>query len=830
LDVYALIPLIGVIIYLGLMGRTIMHPLARGHKIFVFYLAVSMLWSFFSFILHADLFPGQTLFWHRTLLIVATAIPVIYYHFSRVIFSKAGWKTLAMGYAGIAGLAIFVMMGGILKSSYVVNGLLFYQFDAWYFLIFPFGGAFMAMAIFNLVHGLRRTTDPWERNRVAYLLAAASIAVVFLPTNFIPDVTNLSLDHLGNITNAIIIIYATRSGQLFNIGFVLRRGLAYFTLLNISILIFAGVTSLGNWLFSEHPLYIMTMQVGILAILLVLLLRPLRYAIEEGIDRSYFRETYNSRRELINFSTKMRNIVNLDELAGAMLPAICNALHIKQVSLFLQDVSHGEFATQFAYPKATDKPKDELRLGIDNPVVVWLDKKGHSLDLKQMDNLFQFKGPGQGEKEQLVASNLEILCPIKSQAKLSGILGLGKKQTNTPFSQEDMELVMNVASQVGMMFENAQLYSQAVMQAITDGLTGLYNHRHFHERLDQEISRNTRFGTVFSLIMLDIDHFKNFNDSYGHLAGDEVLRKVAECVRTSIRTMDMAFRYGGEEFTIILPETLLNDAKIVAERIRKSIEARAGSGDNPITASFGVACWPMDGMTNEEIISVADAAMYKAKQQGRNRIYSSLDIDKTEVPTARLERQTKSRALDVIYALAATVDAKDHCTYGHSKKVSQYAVSIAEALGLPPKKITAIRTAGLLHDIGKISVPDSILNKKGSLTEEEWQPIKVHPGLGIEILQHIVDLADCLPAVFHHHERYDGSGYPAGLNGNNIPLEARILTIADAYDAITSERPYHQQQSAKAALNELKRCSGTQFDPELVTMFCQNIEQSLTKK
>ncbi|MBM2824390.1 MAG: diguanylate cyclase and metal-dependent phosphohydrolase [Dehalococcoidales bacterium] len=829
MDIYALIPLIGVIIYLGLIGFVVIHPLARGQKVFVFYLTVSMLWSFFSFILHANFFPSQTPLWHRTLLAVATAIPVIFYHFTHVFFNKSGWKILALGYAGQLGIIILVMLGGILKSSYVVNGLLFYQFNAWYYLIFPLGGSFMAMALFNLVQGMRRTADPWERNRIAYLLAAISVAIILLPTNFIPDITNLSLDHIGNIVTALIIICVIRSHRLLNIGFVMRRVLAYLILLTVAIFIFTGVTSLGNWLFSEHPLYITTMQVGILALLLMLLPRQLRYTTEEGVDRSFYRETYHYRRELLNFSTRMSNIVNLDELAGAMLPAICHALRIRQVSLLLQDVSHGEFAIKFAYPEVADKPKDELQLGIDNPVVAWLDKEGQPLDLKQKDNLLQFKGLGQGEREKLVTSNLKVLCPIKSRARLSGILGLGEKQANTLYSQEDMELVMHVANQAGIMLENAQLYSQAVMQAITDGLTGLYNHRHFHERLEQEISRNTRFGTVFSLIMLDIDHFKNYNDSYGHLAGDEVLRKIAECVRTSIRTMDMAFRYGGEEFTIILPETLLNDARIVAERVRKSIEARAGSDTNSITASFGVASWPMDGMTKEELIAIADAAMYKAKQRGRNRTCSSLDLDKTEAPTVLMERQAKSRALDVIYALAATVDAKDHYTYGHSKKVSQYAVSIAEALGLPQNKIAAIRTAGLLHDIGKISVPDSILNKKGSLTDEEWQPIKVHPGLGIEILQHIVDLADCLPAVFHHHERYDGSGYPSGLNGDKIPLEARILTIADAYDAITSERPYRQQQSSQEALNELKRCSGTQFDPELVDTFYQTIEQSLTK-
>jgi putative nucleotidyltransferase with HDIG domain len=195
-----------------------------------------------------------------------------------------------------------------------------------------------------------------------------------------------------------------------------------------------------------------------------------------------------------------------------------------------------------------------------------------------------------------------------------------------------------------------------------------------------------------------------------------------------------------------------------------------------------------------------------------------------------LELQTKERAVSIIYALAATVDAKDHYTYGHSKKVSQYAVILAEALGLPQDRIATIRAAGLLHDIGKIAIPDSVLNKAGPLTEEEWEPMRQHPELGMEILKHVIDLVNCLPAILHHHEHFDGTGYPGGLKGEEIPMEARLLHIADAYDAITSMRPYHNQSSPQEAIDELRRCSGTQFDPGLVKVFCRIMETNLPRR
>jgi putative nucleotidyltransferase with HDIG domain len=191
---------------------------------------------------------------------------------------------------------------------------------------------------------------------------------------------------------------------------------------------------------------------------------------------------------------------------------------------------------------------------------------------------------------------------------------------------------------------------------------------------------------------------------------------------------------------------------------------------------------------------------------------------------------TEKGALSIIYALAATVDAKDHYTYGHSKKVSEYAVAAAETLDIPKDRIATIRAAALLHDIGKIGVPDSILNKQGPLSEAEWEPIKEHPQLGVEILRHVIDLINCLPAILHHHEHYDGTGYPFGLQGNNIPLEARLLAIADAYDAMTSLRPYRKRLLPQEALNELKRCAGTQFDPEMVEKFCELMEPALPEE
>ena len=354
--------------------------------------------------------------------------------------------------------------------------------------------------------------------------------------------------------------------------------------------------------------------------------------------------------------------------------------------------------------------------------------------------------------------------------------------------------------------------------ARTDSLTGLLNRRGFEERLEDELRRASRTGGSVSLVVGDLDHFKLVNDRYGHHVGDEALRKFSGLVIESKRSIDGAGRIGGEEFALVLPETDAAGAHVLAERLRRTVRDALMEYGLPLSVSLGVASYPRHGQTSDELLRRADQAMYLAKRLGRDRsiIYNSevsksLDGEPAELP-AKMEH------IPAVLMLAETLDLRDTGTALHSQTVGRYAEMIASSLGLGEDQVKRIRLAGLLHDIGKIGVPDPILRKPGPLDELEWEEIRKHPELGARILAG-ANLDDISAWVLAHHERPDGTGYPLGLPAAEIPLEAMILSVADAFEAMTAERVYSQPLQLITAAAELKRHAGTQFDAEIVETF-----------
>jgi diguanylate cyclase (GGDEF)-like protein/putative nucleotidyltransferase with HDIG domain len=361
---------------------------------------------------------------------------------------------------------------------------------------------------------------------------------------------------------------------------------------------------------------------------------------------------------------------------------------------------------------------------------------------------------------------------------------------------------------------------RAMRLALTDPLTGLGNHRHFHERLQRELVAAEDDGTPLTLCLIDIDDFKRINDGLGHPVGDRVLSQVAGRLRQG----GEAFRLGGDEFALLLPGLDERAAVTAAESIIGRIGSLQLEQIGPITVSAGIATFPMQGAGRDELIRLADSALYWAKEHGKNRVrvYRPDVVELAELKrlASGPDRAARYRAAA---SLAKAVDARDAYTGSHSERVSDLAAKIAARLGIDQEQIELTRLAASLHDLGKLAIPEEILRKPGSLTESERLVLERHPQIGHRMLESLgVDpVADC---VRHHHERWDGAGYPDGLAGDEIPLGARIIFVADAYDAMTSDRVYRTRLSTHEALAELSRCAGTQFDPEIVAAFAAEID------
>jgi diguanylate cyclase (GGDEF)-like protein len=468
-----------------------------------------------------------------------------------------------------------------------------------------------------------------------------------------------------------------------------------------------------------------------------------------------------------------------------------------------------------------------------------------------------------GNLSGILPDSRAVLCiPITYGEMLLGVLNVENRNENA-FSPQDVLILNTLADLLATALHNAFVFQKLQQQSITDGLTGIKTRRFFWEALSAEWKRASRSGRPFSVVLIDLDKFKEVNDTMGHFEGDLVLARVGRLLEQKSRQSNVVARYGGDEFIVLMPETGAEQAQVLAERLRQWLASDPTLSEHKITGSFGVASFPMHGFSIEDIIRVADAGMYVSKRSGGNLVSTAQEF--VEGQDFARQRQQISAYIEgflqrersgpeqleelistlhklcggdevcnlpllkeSIESLSRAAESRELRTAGHGDLVARHTEVIARGLGLSAEETADLVYAARVHDVGKIFVPDRILNKPGPLSDDEFMQVKMHAHIGAEIVGILPDSELMREAVEHHHQRFDGSGYPDGLRGEEAPLWARIIALTDAYANMLTEQSFSAARTPQQALDELAHMSGTRFDGMLVRVLVRGLKAERT--
>ncbi len=800
---------------------------------FLIVLSALILWTGGSFCMRLQLWP-YIKFWYDVSIVGLTLLPFAFFNFveefvgGRDSLAKKLWLLLV-----VVLNAVNITTGALLANPVLTaaDGKLKFVYHPTWTVFILFGAC--VLIVVHMLYVLVNSSKQNELIRKQFAPIVIGIMILLTGHLFImfSIFRGFPTDILAGVINAFFMFYALYKRRLFKATLLVSRGVCYFVTLGLAILIFSNaINPMEKFIMTYFPKFA-EYQVLIIALLFTLAILLIYYAIKKFIDRVFIKEEILRAESLKRFSGSVSKSLQIDEILEELVSVIQDTIGAKRVYVCVADSSTGEYTIAHS-----TSPLGFTTFSIheDNPLVMWFKEHGECLLMKDFKRTMAYKSMWEVEKNQIAALDIECMAPLKDEDQLIGIVLLSSKEKSGGFTYDDVNFLASVDSIGSIAVKNSKLYEKVYYEARTDELTGLLNRKYFYETIQEEYMKNKNHS--LALVILNIDDFKLYNQLYGNKEGDIALQRVAQIIRATVGDNGYVARYGGKEFAIILPMYDILAAKTLAENIRKQIlnmNKRAKDYTlKALTVSGGICAIPHSAGTVKQLIDNADMAVYHAKRKGKNLILA-YSVEKKELGSQR-EGGDEEKKADIyaeyaptIYALTAAIDAKDHYTFNHSKRVAYYATKLAYAYGMDEDFVRIIKEAALLHDIGKIGISEQILNKPGRLSEEEFEVIKSHVENSIGIIRHLPSLDYVIPAVIGHHERYDGRGYPRRIAKEDIPISARMLCIADSFDAMISQRAYKEPVPVEEALRRLEADAGRQFDPVLVPIFVHLIQNGL---
>lgn len=814
------IPLIALLFNVFLLFTLLSAKKDASVQAFMGLLTAFIMWTGGAYLMRSRMYPG-TGFWWKISLSGIFLVPYLYFLLvSAYTEQKGNFLKIVFG----VGTVIQVVLNwfDVFMSSpviTVVNGEVVSEYEVKWPAILPILFTILIFGCIGRMIARILREDGMPLNYLTPLFLGVGIMLVGIGINTIPGYTSWPTDTLACALNSICIYYAfykkrfyalsqmTSKGSMYVVS-LLITGMSLSTVYNI-VIVFLKKLKLSEM----NATLLLVVVCSAISILIFVALNKLH-------DGLFVREQIRREGRVHEFSAAVNSTLKTDEIIRLFTELVKEEIAAEHVYICMHDERRKEYVSI----GHTDALKKSLVLREDHPLVKKLQRSKKGILYSDFQRSAVYKSIWEEEKQQLMRIRAAYVLPFMEDDTVIGFAILPEKTTKKAYTYAEVNFMESLIAVASIALKNASLYRELEKEALLDPLTGLFNRRTLNKKLEEYFREKM---SPITMLLLDLDDFSLYNELYGSDEGDNMLICFAKMLQTVVGTAGMTARYGGKEFAVLLPYCDAWKAKEFAMMMQQKLADHVNSGSGRmkkfLTFSAGICTYPSMAANANQLVSYANMAVFHVKQQGKNaiEIYEGRQIEQEHPVTKEGIQELTS----TIFALTAAIDAKDHYTFNHSQCVSKYAAALAEYAGLASEYVEIIRQAGLLHDIGKIGIPDAILTKTGRLTPEEFAVMRQHVERSIEMIRHLPSLDYVIPAVLGHHEKFDGSGYPRGIAGEDIPVSARCLSIADAFDAMVSKRSYKNKMPVEAALAEIERNLGTQFDPEYGRLFVQLVRE-----